>query len=244
MAPSDSPAALVTGAGRGVGRAVALGLGHRGFQLTIASRSREELEETRRLSGLSPAQCLIVLIDLADIDAPSNLIETALDRYGRLDLLVNNAGWAPPRRPLVKITQVEQDRMIAVNLRAPIELCRLAADHMQRRGGGKIINVASLAARTNPAGETIYAATKAGLVAFTHACFAELRERNVGVSVVLPGLTDTAFIPANKRLERGLMLKPDDVAQAMLQIVDSPTDICPLELTVVPQRNPERGTAA
>lgn len=243
MISSDSPVAVVTGAGRGVGRAVALGLARRGYRLTLAARSREELEQTRHLSGLVPADSLIVLIDLADIDAPANLVETALDRYGRLDLLVNNAGWAPPRRALIKVTDDEQDRMIATNLRAPIALSRLAARHMIRHGGGTLINIASVAARTSPAGEAIYAATKAGLVAFTHASFAELREHNVRVSVVLPGLTDTALIPKNKLLERGLMLSPDDVAGAVFQILDSPPNSCPLELTVVPQRNPERRAA-
>src|SRR6266478_5138441 len=112
--------ALVTGAGRGIGRAVALALARKGFALALAARTRDELEATRSASGLAPVQALIVLIDLATEDAPDDL-------FGSLDLLVNNAGWAPARTPLLKFSAADQDRVLAVNLRAPIALARLAA---------------------------------------------------------------------------------------------------------------------
>ena len=86
--------------------------------------------------------------------------------------------------------------MIAVNLRAPIALTRIAAAEMVTQGGGAIVNVASTAALTAPAGEAIYAATKAGLIAFTRSCFAELREYRIKVSVVVPGLVDSELIPS------------------------------------------------
>ncbi len=150
-----------------------------GYALCLAARTFEELEETRRLTALEPERSLIVLIDLAAEESPETLVATALDHFGRLDVLVNNAGWAPARTPLHKISGADQDRMLAVNLRAPIALTRLAAPPMIAQRSGAIVNIASAAGRTPPAFETVYAASKAGLIAFTHACFAELRERGI-----------------------------------------------------------------
>jgi short-subunit dehydrogenase len=242
MAVEEHPQriAIVTGAGRGIGRAVAVALAREGFALCIAARSRDELEETRRLTGLAPARSLIVLIDLAEEHAPQTLFDTAIEHFGRLDVLVNNAGWAPPRTTLSKISSAAQDRMIAVNLRAPIALARLAAGQMARAGGGAIVNIASDAALRAPAGEAIYAAAKAGLIAFSRAAFAELRSSDIKVAVIIPGLVDTALIPHSKHLDRALMLRPEDVAEAMMAVVRAPARACPTEIVLEPQRPPER----
>lgn len=232
--------AMVTGAGRGIGRAIAIALARDGFALCLAARSREELEETRRLTGLAPARSLIVLIDLAEEHAPQTLFDTALEHFGRLDVLVNNAGWAPPRTTLTKTPPAAQDRMLAVNLRAPIALARLAAAQMAKSGDGAIVNIASDAALRAPAGEAIYAAAKAGLIAFSRAAFAELRSSGVKVAVLIPGLVDTALIPQSKHLDRALMLSPDDVAEAVMAVIRSPARACPVEIVLEPQRAPER----
>jgi 3-oxoacyl-[acyl-carrier protein] reductase len=234
------PVALITGGGRGIGRAIALALAREGYSISIAARTREELEETRRLSSLPIERALIVLIDLADEESAEAVVETTLDCFGRIDVLVNNAGWAPPRTSLVKMRGSDADRILAVNLRAPIALSRMAAIAMAERGSGAIINIASVAARNMAAGEAVYAASKAGLIAFTHAAFAELGDRGIKVSVIIPGLVDTTLIPNNKRLDRELMLAPDDVAAAIINIVKSPTRVCPIEVVLHPQRHPER----
>lgn len=238
----EQKVALVTGAGRGIGRVVALDLARAGFALCLAARSHDELAQTRALTGLEPNRALIVLIDLASEDAPDNLMDATLEHFGRLDVLVNNAGWAPPRTLLLKVSAADQDRMLAVNLRAPIALTRLAAARMAtQESGGVIINIASAAARNTPPGEAIYSASKAGIVAFTRASFGELRRHNVRISVVIPGLTDTSLIPENKRLDRSLMLTPGDIAGAVMSIVNAPADVCPVELAVEPARDPMRG---
>jgi NAD(P)-dependent dehydrogenase (short-subunit alcohol dehydrogenase family) len=246
MTPAESSSgdqrrvAIVTGAGRGIGRAVALELARAGYSLCLAARSRDELEETRSKSGLPLERALIVLVDLANEEAPDQLIDAALDCFGRIDILVNNAGWAPPRTSLLKMRPVDVDRVIAVNLRAPIALTRLAAAAMAPRGAGTIINVASSAAIKAPAGEAVYAATKAALIAFTRAAFHELRQSGLKLSVIVPGLVDTALIPNNKRLDRAAMLSTADVAQAVMQMVNSPAGSCPVEVKLEPQLDPER----
>jgi NADP-dependent 3-hydroxy acid dehydrogenase YdfG len=237
---AEARVAIVTGAGRGIGRAVALELARAGYSLCLAARSRDELEETRSQTGLPPPRALIVLVDLAAEEAPDHLIGTALHCYGRIDVLVNNAGWAPPRTPLLKTRPVDLNRMIAVNLRAPIALTRMAAAAMAAQGAGTIVNVASSAAIKAPAGEAVYAATKAALIAFTRAAFSELRQSGLKLAVIVPGLVDTALIPSNKRLDRAAMLSTADVAQAVMQIVNSPAGACPVELMLEPQFDPER----
>jgi NAD(P)-dependent dehydrogenase (short-subunit alcohol dehydrogenase family) len=232
------PTAIVTGAGRGVGRATAVALARAGFSLCLAARSESELRATRKASGLAAERSMIVLVDLADPDAPDALFATAIEHYGRVDVLVNNAGWAPARTALAKMSEADLDRVLAVNLRAPIALVRLAASAMTARGGGTIVNIASAAARNTPAGETVYAAAKAGLIAFTRAAFAELRRGKIKVSVVVPGLIDTTLIPNNKRLDRSAMLRVEDVADAVMQIVRAPTHMCPIEIVLEPQIDP------
>jgi NADP-dependent 3-hydroxy acid dehydrogenase YdfG len=237
---SPDRVAVVTGAGRGIGRAVALELARAGYSLCLAARSRDELEETRSQSGLPVERALIVLVDLATEDAPDLLIGAALDCYGRIDVLINNAGWAPPRTPLLKMRPVDVDRMIAINLRAPIALTRLAAAAMTAQGSGTIVNIASSAAIRAPAGEAVYAATKAALIAFTRACFHEMRQSGLKLTVIIPGLVDTALIPNNKRLDRAAMLSTADIAHAVMQIVNAPARACPVEVTLEPQLDPER----
>jgi 2-hydroxycyclohexanecarboxyl-CoA dehydrogenase len=233
--------ALITGAGRGIGRAVALALARAGYALCLAARSPDQLAETRAISGLEARLALIVLVDLAEADAPENLFGALMDHFGRLDVLVNNAGFAPPRTPLLKVNQADQDRMLSVNLRAPIALARMAAARMaEQPEGGIIVNIASDSARNAPSGESIYAATKAGLIAFTQSCAAEFRHYRVRTSVILPGLTDTSFIPPNKRLERAAMLRPEDIAAAVMAVISAPSHLCQVEVVLEPARDPMR----
>jgi len=241
MAADSGAVALVTGAGRGIGRAIAIELARQGYALCLAARTFEELLETRRLSGLAPHQCLIVMVDLTEIDAPEHLFRAAIEHYGRVDVLINNAGGAPPRTPLSNLSPREIDSILALNLRAPVGLAHLAARHMSESGrGGAIINIASIAARDAAAGETVYAAAKAGLVTFTHACFNEFRQQEIRVAVVIPGLTDTRLIPHNKRLNREAMLRPEDVAAAVTGVLTAGPGSVPVEIVLQPARDPLR----
>jgi len=236
----EQPVAIVTGAGRGIGRAIAIALAREGFALSIAARTREELEETRALTGLPARESLIVLIDLAQDEAAELLVNESAAHFGRIDVLVNNAGYAPPRAALEKMTAGEIGRIIAVNLTTPMQLCRAVIAQRSRADTSTIVNIASVAARERRAGEAVYAGAKAALIAFSHALFGEVRELGIRVSVVVPGLTDTRLIPGNKRLNRSRMLRPEDVAAAVIQVVKSPAGACPIEIVLQPQRDPLR----
>jgi len=238
MSRHKTKVAIVTGAGRGIGRAIAVRMAQAGYALVLVARSFEELAETRRLSGLETKHALIVLVDLAEPDAPANLFEASLNHYGRIDVLINNAGWAPPRTPVVKSSASDLDRILAVNLRAPIMLTQLAVSHMATRKRGAIVHIGSEAARNQYAGEAVYSSAKAGLVAFTHASFAEFRALGIRTSVIIPGLTDTVLIPHNKRLDRSAMLRPDDIAGAVMSVIESPAGVCAVEIALRPARDP------
>lgn len=164
-----------------------------------------------------------------------------MNHFQRIDVVINNAGWAPGRKLLVDCSEAELDRMVALNFRAPIALTRIVAREMIRLGrGGAIVNIASTAARKVPAKEAIYAATKAGLIAFTRASFAELRSYGIRLAVVVPGLVDTSLIPPNRALDRSRMLAPQSVAAAVMHVLDAPQGACPLEITLEPQYEPVR----
>jgi 2-hydroxycyclohexanecarboxyl-CoA dehydrogenase len=235
---SEKPVAIVTGAGRGIGRAIAIALAGEGFALSIAARTRAELEETRELAGLPARESPIFLIDLLQEDAAELLVDETASHFGRIDVLVNNAGYAPPRTPLEKLKAGEIERIVTLNLTAPIQLCHSVIGKMTPGRGGAIVNIASTAAREARRGETVYAGAKAGLIAFTHALFADVRERGIKVSVIVPNLTDTSLIPDNKRLDRGKMLRAKDVAGAVIHVIGSPADACPVEIVLQPQRDP------
>src|ERR1700728_3308766 len=98
--PNPDKVAIITGAGRGIGRAISIALAREGYALCLVARTREELAETRALSELTPERSLIVLLDLAQSEAPGALVSTAIDHYGRIDVIINNAGWAPARTAL------------------------------------------------------------------------------------------------------------------------------------------------
>jgi 2-hydroxycyclohexanecarboxyl-CoA dehydrogenase len=230
--------ALVTGAGRGIGRAVALRLAREGFALCLCARTREELVETRRMTGLAPNRSLIVLLDLAESEAPAALLAPTIEHFGRIDVLVNNAGWRPPPTELIEMDADHVDRILAVDLRAPIALVQLAAGVMSRSGGGAIVNIASNAARRAPAGEAVYAAAKAGLLAFTHAASRELSHHGIKVAAIVPGVVDTALSPEKPGISRVAMLRPDDVAAAVMRVVTAPAGACPVEIALDPHVDP------
>ncbi len=182
---------LITGASAGVGAACARAFAAQGANLVLMARGETALKAIEA-ELQSTTEVLAVAMDVADTEACDALIEQTMSKFGRLDVLVNNAGMHRRGDVLTKSGD-DLAAMVDVNLRAPLYLTAQALPHMKDNGGA-IVMVGSLAGRAPLQGASTYAATKAGLRAFTYALADELKEHNISVGVVSPGPIDTGFI--------------------------------------------------
>lgn len=187
MSRPSRPVALITGASRGIGRALALELAH-DHDLWLCARKLESLDET--IAAL-PADCKHrrFACDLAKAEARAALL-ASIDEAGQVDVLINNAGLAESA-PLAKTDDALWERAIDVNLRAPFELARALAPAMGKRKWGRIVNVASTAGLKGYRYTAAYCASKAGLIGLTRALAVEFARKGVTVNAVCPGFTDT-----------------------------------------------------
>jgi 2-deoxy-D-gluconate 3-dehydrogenase len=189
-APLAGRVAVVTGASRGLGRAMAVALAEAGADLALAGRSKPDLEATARLVERAGRRALVVPTDVAQYPEVEALIARAADGLGRLDVLVNNSGVAIVK-PLVEWTPPEWRTLLDVNLLGVIHGCRAAAPHLIDQGWGKVINVASMLAAIGLPGYSVYSATKGAIVAFTRALGVEWARHNIQVNCIAPGWFDT-----------------------------------------------------
>ena len=180
--------AIVTGASSGIGEASARQFAAEGAQVVLVARRREALESLADEIGRE--KTLVAPLDVTDLTAVAALLEQAQARFGAIHVLVNNAG-IHLRGPVAERQVSDLLRMIDVNLRAPVALCRLVLPYLQQAGGGAIVNVASLAGRVANADAATYGATKFGLRAVSFALAEEIKGQNITVSVVSPGPVDT-----------------------------------------------------
>jgi short-subunit dehydrogenase len=218
----------VTGATGGIGHAIAHAFAARGAQLVVSGRRQDVLEE---LSGKVGGRALVC--DLSRREE----VERLLTEAGEIDVLVANAG-LPATGGLTELDQEQIDRMLEVNLRAPIALVRAVAPAMIARGSGHIVLISSLAGKAASPASAIYSATKFGLRGFAHGIREDLRPHGVGVSVVLPGFIRDAgmFADAGVVLPRGVRTRtPQQVAAAVINAVErnrAEVDVAPLGLRV------------
>jgi len=211
--------AIVTGASAGVGLAAARRLAARGDRVVLVARRREVLDAIAQEIGASRA--MVEAIDVSDLAALAALPRRVVERFGRLDVLVNNAG-VNHRGPVHQRTARELADIVAVNLVAPIALTHAALAVMER--GAVIVNVASLAGMIPVPEEATYSASKAGLRAFTRAVAQEQRPRGVRVAAVCPGPIDTDFISDVDHVPDLVfsqpMRTPEEVADAVIACID------------------------
>ena len=226
--------ALVTGAGRGIGRAVALGLAGEGAAVALAARSRAELAALAAEIRDAGGQALAVPTDVSQDAAVEALVEEVVGTLGRLDVLVTAAGVAS-FGPVAAAKPGDWDAMLAVNLRAVMVCCRAAVGAMLRQRRGTILNIASVAATRPIAGAAAYAAGKAGVVAFSRVLAEEVRGDGIRVGVLLPGAVDTPLWDAVPNPpDRRRMLTPQDVARAAVLMATLPPGAALEELTLLP----------
>ena len=185
--------AVVTGAGRGIGRAIALRLARSGVSIGVTDQdegSAAAVAEEIRAAGGSAVGCGADVTDLGALRRAVEAVESAL---GPIDGLVNNAGWDRLELFLENDPGL-WDRLIAVNLKGVLFATRVAAERMRDGGGGRIVSIASDAARVGSTGEAVYAACKAGVIGFSKSLAREVARHGITVNVVCPGPTETALL--------------------------------------------------
>jgi short-subunit dehydrogenase len=212
---------IVTGGSEGVGAATARKFADAGARLMLVARNRRNLERLAE-ELRERTEVRVFPMDVSDAEACTDLFRKAHFDFGRIDVLVNNAGMHA-RGPVEQVPAGDLGRIIDVNLRAPIVLTRLALPYLREAGGGAVVNVGSLAGRTPVPGSATYSASKAGLRAFTYALADELRDSGIKVAVVSPGPIDTGFIMSDIDGVSNLTFSQpistaDEVAQAILDL--------------------------
>lgn len=212
---------IITGGSAGVGAAAARKFAEAGANLMLVARDRKNLEAiAEELRDKTRVE--IFPMDVSDPDACTDVFKKAQFEFGRVDVLVNNAGYHK-RGDVESVSAADLGKMIDVNLKAPIMLSRIALPYLREAGGGAIINVGSLAGRAPIPGSAGYAASKAGLRSFTYALGFELAGANIKLAVVSPGPIDTGFIMADIDATSDLTFSQplstaDEVAQAILDL--------------------------
>ena len=220
----DGRIALVTGGVSGIGKATALEFARQGAKVIVADVNREGGAATVAEADAAGLAVEYVLLDLADVASIDACAAGVLERHGRVDVLVNAAGW-DRIQPFLENTSEFMDRVLAINLRGPIGLTQKLVPAMAAAGYGKIVNVASDAGRVGSLGETVYAGAKGGMIAFTKSLAREVARYRITVNCVCPGPTDTplfAVQPEKVRvaLEKAIPFKriaqPQEIADAIL----------------------------
>ena len=187
----DSPrVAVVTGASRGIGLAIAKRLASDGRHVVLASRSAGPLEALREEIASGGGSASVATVDMSDASAVTEMMETVASEHGRLDILVNNAGITRDNLSL-RMSEAEFDEVIAVNLRAVFVSCKAALRPMMRGRFGRIVNIGSTSGLIGNAGQANYAAAKAGVIGMTKSIARELGSKGVTANVVAPGFIQT-----------------------------------------------------
>lgn len=185
--------AFVTGAGSGIGRAIATRLANDGAGIAVADIQPDAAEATAQIVRAGGGTAQAVQVDIADFAAVQAAVQQTRATLGTIDILVNNAGW-DRIEPFMQNTPELWDKLIGINLKGPLHCCRAVLDDMIAAGHGKIVSISSDAARVGSTGEAVYAACKGGIIAFSKTLARELARHHINVNVVCPGPTDTALL--------------------------------------------------
>jgi 2-hydroxycyclohexanecarboxyl-CoA dehydrogenase len=227
MQRTDSSVAFVTGAGRGIGRAIALKLASAGARVAVADLHEAAARDVAAECGKHSAA---IRADVTDPESVRAAITQAERMLGPIDVLVNNAGW-DKMEPFIESTEETWARVIAINLTGVLNCTKAVLPGMVERGRGRIVSISSDAARVGSSGEAVYAAAKAGVIAFSKTIAREVARHQINVNVVCPGPTNTDLFQeiaaANPRLADALkravpfgrLAEPDEIADAVVFFV-------------------------
>jgi 3-oxoacyl-[acyl-carrier protein] reductase len=226
--PLESKVAVVTGASRGIGRAIAELLAQQGADVVCGDRLQEQAEETAaniaKATGRRTSGCLV---DVADHESAKGFIDCALENFGKIDILVNNAGITRDNL-LMRINEADWDVVLNVNLKGAYNCSKAVLRPMMKQRYGRIVNITSVVGLSGNAGQTNYSASKAGLIGFTKSLAKEVGSRNITVNAVAPGFITTVLTndlseeykqAAIKATPMGRFGTPEDIAHAVAFLV-------------------------
>lgn len=220
--------ALVAGGASGIGRATCLLLAARAARVAVADVNAEGAQRLAEEIRREDREALAVGMDVTDRASVVRGVQEVLDAWGRVDVLVNAAGW-DRIVPFLESTEDLWDRILAINFRGVLNTCHVVLPHMAQRGGGVVVNIASDAGRVGSSGEAVYSGAKGAVIAFSKALAREVARYNIRVNVVAPGITDTPLLQqiiqaGNEKLIDAIvrstplrrMARPEEVAEAVV----------------------------
>jgi 3-oxoacyl-[acyl-carrier protein] reductase len=240
MSILENKTAVVTGAGRGIGRAIALGLARQGANIVVTARTKSEIERVKYEVEQLGRRALAIPADVSSEFDAGTVCADAVREFGGIDILVNNAGIGSFAR-VAELPVEDFDRMWAVNMRGVFLLTRAAIPVMSKQHSGDIINISSLAGRNAFIGGAGYAATKWALIGFARCLMLEVREFDIRVMTLCPGSVDTTFggPSGSKPGSRPDIPSADDVARAAIDTLLMPRHVMISEIDIRPT-NPKK----
>ncbi len=216
--------ALVTGASKGIGRETALALAREGAHIAISARSEELLQEVAGEIHAAGSKALVFPGDMSDEKAIAEFVETTIAEFGRLDILINNAG-VGIFGPIAELSTEDWDTMFNLNMRGVFLMTRTCLPHLRAAGESVVVNVASLAGKNAFVGGGGYAATKHALLGFSRCLMLEERQHGLRVLAICPGSVNTPFnidrSPADDPRRRRI-IQPEDVAATIVHMIRMP----------------------
>ncbi len=235
--PLKAQVAVVTGAGRGIGAAIARELSNLGVLTVLCGRTRSALESTAQAIVKSGGRAEVIPCDVSDLPSVEKAARQIESAFGRLDILVNNAGIGGFGGPLHRLPPEEWDHILNTNLRGVYYMTRAFAPMMIAARSGHIINISSLAGKNPLPNGAAYAASKWGLNGLSYSLAEELRAYNIRVSVICPGSTNTELSPHEGK-DTSRMLQPQDVAHAVAMLVTQNPQSFISEISLRPTQKP------
>ena len=231
----DNKVALITGASRGIGKAIALRFAQAGARVVVSSRKLDGVQAVAGEIEAAGGQALAVQAHVGQPDDVAALVARALEAYGRIDITVNNAATNPHFGPLLTADEGQWDKIMDTNAKGAFRMCKAIVPHMEAQGGGKIVNLVSLAGLRPPPGMGLYGISKAAVIALTQQLAMELGRANIQVNAIAPGVIKTRFsqllwqtpdIAASilSRTPLGRFGEPDDVAGLALFLASPASD--------------------